>query len=137
MQRGKSKQELIECRTSSISTCEFQFKDVQDAAQHIRGEVVETPLEVCAMIASFLLYVNVKLCPATNTEIQAALRNAKDEYLLKERLSHGRRQEVGILIVITPPSRCWCTVIILRHYWCVLFFYKLLIMRHILMSARI
>ena len=27
----------------------IQFKDVQDAAKHIRGEVEQTPLKVCTM----------------------------------------------------------------------------------------
>ena len=34
-------------------THEFQFKDVKDAAERIRGKVKTTPLEVCTILTNF------------------------------------------------------------------------------------
>ena len=39
---------------------EFQFKDVEDAAKRIRGEVKKTPLEVCTILT--IQYANFLPC---------------------------------------------------------------------------
>ena len=80
-----------------MADSKFQIKDVKDAADRICGKVKETPLEVYTIIKTYTMIC----CIYTNhypaiTEIREVVRNAKNEYLFEERLSHRRCWEVGI-----------------------------------------
>ena len=71
-----------------MADSKFQLKDVEDAAKRIRGKVKETPLEVCTIIKTYTMicYIIYTNHYPANTEIQEVVRNAKNEYLLEERL---------------------------------------------------
>ena len=92
-----------------MADSKFQLKDVKDSAKRICGKVKETPLEVCTIIKTYTMICCIYTYhyPAI-TEIREVVRNAKNEYLLEERLSHGRCREVR--------ARFDCGIKLLRQY---------------------
>ena len=73
--------------TEETQATGVQYHDVTAAAYRIRRGVKETPLEVCALNIPHAKWFSMFPFYHANAEIQAAVGNARNEYLLQERIS--------------------------------------------------